>query len=53
MYCTRDDYNEILEANNYQQISEFLDDCEFNCLHFGSCDYCGWMGDKLKELEEE
>ena len=50
--CIKDNYNSILESNNWQDISDFMDaNCE-DCpkLH-GGCDYKGWLDDRLVELE--
>lgn len=56
--CIKDNYNEILEATDWQKISDFMDancrvDSKDSCPKIcGGCDYLGWLDDRLVELEE-
>lgn len=46
--CIKDNFNQICFIGNEKQINEFMDDCEINCIHYGSCDYYSMLDDKLK-----
>lgn len=56
--CVKENYNTVLESNNFNTISSFMDlNCRQNtstpcCKLCGGCDYLGMLDDKLKELEE-
>lgn len=50
--CIKDNYNEISESKNYQEVSTFMDNCEGCPKLAGGCDYLGWLDDRLIELEE-
>lgn len=50
--CIKDNYNEICyNTTDLQKIYDFMDDCENNCIKFGSCDYNGMLNDKCVDLE--
>ena len=49
--CVRDDFNDIWQNGSWSNINTFMDYCAEYCHKFGSCDYYGYLSDKLKELE--
>jgi hypothetical protein len=48
--CIKANYNSVLESNDWNKINNFMDDC-YNCVKYGSCDYLGYLDEKLIELE--
>ena len=49
--CIKDNYNKILENVTIEEINKFMNSCEENCQHYGSCDYYSYLDDKLVELD--
>lgn len=49
--CIIEFYNNVLNSNNWDKISNFMDGCESLCIKYGSCDYFTALDEKLRVLD--
>lgn len=51
--CIRsEEYNKIMQSDDVHAMVEFSEECENQCVKYGSCDYLGWLDDRIKEILE-
>lgn len=51
--CIKDNFNEILQSGDEGLINLFMNECESNCVKYGSCDYHTMLDEQLRMIHGE
>lgn len=47
--CINDNFNKICFEGTFQEINDFMDKCEQDCIKYANCDYYLMLDNQLKE----